>query len=257
MGITGSTYPVLFVLGTIPAFGLLVLSSIIRLILSNKRLSTSGIVTDAEIIDKYRRGSTNYYKRDDGISYFVIVEWLIEDHKTRKHMLCRCKFMVNEAEFNSFETEAFCPLIYLPDDYQNQHNLECLAAHTVKTKTVVKRVSIGLMLIFLVPIIVGIVSEQWQLFVFPVLLGAAYFLIGSIAFKYLCRHKGWFNSTAFESRFAGSDDVQRFQRAQNDDHTESRAPSMMKEANDSVPVDSKTKDDDKKVSLLNNGLDPM
>lgn len=245
MGLTSSTYPILFVLGIVPGLGSLVLSSIIKLILSNKRLSKFGVVTNAQILDKYRRGSKTYYKRDDGISYFVIAEWLVNDQRTGKQMICKSKFMVNGEQFASFEIgESRISLIYLPDDYL-VHNLEMLSVHTIETRTIIKRVSIGLLLILLVPTMVSIFAEEWQLFVYPVLLGVMYFLIGTVVMRYCCRDRSCLKNTSFQTRNATSDDLDVFENMKG--VVTERGMDPMSFENDKKPGD------DKKVSLLDGG----
>eukprot|EP01084_Bolivina_argentea_P087177 157489_1 len=202
--------PMLIIVPILPAFGLFVLISIIEFIISNKQLSKSGYSTKAQIVHKYERGSTNYYKKDAGKIYLIVCEFVIKNIKKNEHMLCQSKFMVDIDIYNNYQPGAFLNIVYLPNKYKKYHNLQILNINTINKNTIIKRVIIALFIIFLVPIIIAIFTKSWSIFILLILIGIFYYVVTSILFKCCCPNKSWFKNKSFKQRQANKIDLERF-----------------------------------------------
>eukprot|EP01083_Nonionella_stella_P318571 1165205_1 len=203
--------PMLVIVPMLTAFGLFILVSIIEFIVSNKHLSESGHVTKAQIVSKYERGSLTYYKRDAGKSHFIICEFMIKNIKTKKYMLCQSKFMVDVAIYNGYEAGEFVNVVYLPMKYDKYHNLEILNQNIINTKTIIKRVSLALLIILIAPLIIGIFARSWAMFVTLIMIGIVYYMITFFLFLWCCPNKTCFKNKSFKQRIARRIDLKRFE----------------------------------------------
>lgn len=232
--VTASQIPVFVVLPIITTFGILFFHNVIKYLYYNKKLINKGQITKAQIIEKYERGSKDFYKKDSGKIYLFIVEWIITDYDEDK-MLCKSKFYVDQKYYQNCEIGTFINLIYLQSNYDKYFNLEILNKDIIKISTMIKRLSISMILIFVLPAIIAILTKEWQFFVFTILIAMFYYIAIYYVFVCFCSDKEWFKNKSFQSRKATENDINRF----NDNHDIIYKPA----------TDNNNKDD-KKISLL-------
>eukprot|EP01084_Bolivina_argentea_P102552 183719_1 len=261
MGITSSEILILIVVPIVPSFGIVFLVSIVKFVILNKQLNKSGTCTKAQIVNKYHRGSKDYYKEDKGKSYFLICEFIVTD-KHNKTTLCQSKYMVNRTQYQTYSIGKSVDLIYLPNDYKHYNNLKFLNKNLIQTKTIIFRIFVALIIIFILPIIISILTKQYQFFIYPLLLALLYYGIGYYSIICFCSDKTWFKNNSFKSRIAADDDIQRFDHLNNNiesiqnDVEQNR---IIEAKNDDNVIklkkDKKVKTDDKKISLLSDDID--
>merc|ERR1711902_46433 len=100
--------------------------------------------------------------------------------------------MVILIEYESYSAGNYVDLVFLPNNYAKYHNLQFLNTNLVKKSTIFKRISIALIIIFILPIIISILTKKWQLFIFPLLIAMLYYIIGYFGFICFCPSKTWF-----------------------------------------------------------------
>ena len=112
--LTIESLPLLIIVPALPALGIFICVSIAEWTWFNHKLSNHGERTKAQIMHKYEKGSRTYYKVDRGKSYFIICEFIIQNKRTDRFMLCQSKFMVAESVFKQYEAGEFLNMIYVP-----------------------------------------------------------------------------------------------------------------------------------------------
>ena len=202
--------PLLVIVPILPTFGIFFFVSIIEFIISNKKLSKSGNITKAQIVQKYERGSITYYKKDAGKSWFIVCEFIIQNTKTNNYMLCQSKFMVDESIYNNKEAGDWMNIVYLPRKYRKYHNLQILNVNIINKNNIIKRVIFALLIIFLVPMIIAIFAKSWSIFVCLIVIGIWYYVTGYFSFLCCCPNKTWFKNKSFKQRKATDIDFKRF-----------------------------------------------
>ena len=266
MGFSSAAIPVLIVIPIIPAFGILFLLSIIKYVYYNKKLFKSGQITKAQIVEKYERGSKDYYKTDDGKMFIFVCQWISSinhidnNQEIKQQILCESKFVnIPQIEYEKYNDGDYINIIYLPSNYKKYFNLEILNANTIKLSTIIVRSSIAIILIFIIPILISSLTQEWQLFVFPILISFIYSIIIYYGFIYFCekkRNKTWFQNKSFKHKKATSEDIQRFQimGKNNDTNDDDTIVNNVVDSNSNNQKDrdnkTRKKSDDKKVSLL-------
>lgn len=202
--------PLLIIVPILPGFGLFFFLSVIEFIISNKKLSKSGNIAKAQIVHQYERGSATYYKQDAGKLYFIVCEFVIKNNETNKYMLCQSKFMVDDIIYNTNKAGNFLNIVYLPNKYRKYHILQILNVNIINNKTIIKRIIFAALIIFLVPMIIGILAKSWTMFVSLIVIGIWDYVIIHCLFLWCCPNKTWFKNKSFKQRIATSVDLKRF-----------------------------------------------
>merc|ERR1712176_1620913 len=122
------------------------------------------------------------------------------DDQSDGQILCQSKFMVKSQEYQAYDVEDVLDLTYLPKNYQKYHNLSILNQQLIQKKTITFRILIGIIMVMIVPIILSIFSEEWQLFVYPLLVAVVYYIIGYFLFTCLCPKRSCFKNKSFKTR---------------------------------------------------------
>merc|ERR1719187_54328 len=100
------------------------------------------------------------------------------NYTTCRHRTCECTLPVDAELFASLQKNDFCDLLYLPHDFANHHNLECLATRAAPRSTWLKRLSVPMFVIVALPVLASAAFGEWLLLLSPllglVLFGAAH-----------------------------------------------------------------------------------